>query len=125
MLSYTSLNRALAAERERAVHEKARDAWERRQRGELQIRTATDDDRPALDRLASSPLPAGTLILAEDGGRIVAAMAIRDGTTIADPARATAAIVAMLRLRAQQLNPRPRRTRASRCRRRANASAAS
>ena len=44
---------------------------------------------------------------------IVAAMAVKDGATIADPFRSTAPIVAMLRLRADQINgtrPRSRRT---------------
>jgi hypothetical protein len=128
MLTYTSLTRTLAAERERALREKARDAWQRRQRGELKIRTASDADMPALVRLArldSSPPPTGTIVVAEEAGGIVAAMAVDDGTTIADPFRATAPVVAMLRLRAQQLNPRPRRTRPSLRRLRANASSAS
>jgi hypothetical protein len=128
MLTYSSLNGAIAAERERALREKARDAWQRRQRGELKLRAASDADMPALFQLArldsSRPL-AGSVIVAEDNGEIVAAMAVDDGTTIANPFRATAAIVAMLRLRAEQLNPRPRRTRASRRRLRANASTAS
>jgi hypothetical protein len=113
MLSYSSLNRALAAERERALREKARDAWQRRQRGNLQIRAADDTDLPALQRLArldSGRLPTGSLIVAEDDGEIVAAMSAHDGTTIANPFRATSAIVAMLRLRADQLKPRPRRS---------------
>ena len=47
---------------------------------------------------------------------IVAAIAVEDGATIADPFRPTAPIVAMLRARADQLNgtrPRSRRTRRS------------
>ena len=106
MLTYSSLNGALAAERERALREKARTAWKRRQRGELMIRAATDDDAPSLLRLArldSSRPPAGRIVVAEDRGTIVAAMSIDDGATIADPFRATAAIVAMLRLRAEQV----------------------
>ena len=106
MLTYSSLNGALAAERERALREKARTAWKRRQRGELLIRAATDDDAPGLLRLArldSSRPPAGRIVVAEDRGTIVAAMSIDDGATIADPFRATAAIVAMLRLRAEQV----------------------
>jgi hypothetical protein len=106
MLTYSSLTGALAAERERALREKARTAWKRRQRGELQIRAATDADAPALLRLArldSSRPPAGSIVVAEDRGVLVAAMSIDDGATIADPFRATAAIVAMLRLRSQQI----------------------
>jgi hypothetical protein len=115
MLTYSSLNGALAAERERALREKARTAWKRRQRGELQIRAATDADAPALLRLArldSSRPPAGSIVIAEDQGVLVAAMSIDDGATIADPFRATAAVVAMLRLRSEQIRgetPRARR----------------
>ena len=127
MLNYSSLNRALAAERERALSEKARDAWQRRQRGDLHVRDASDADQPALLQLArldsSRPL-AGSVIVAEDNGEIVAAMAVADGTTIANPFRATAAIVAMLRLRAEQLNPPSRRKRISRRRLRTNPSTA-
>jgi hypothetical protein len=128
MLSYSSLNRALAAERERALREKARDAWQRRQRGDLQIRAADDTDLPALHRLArldSSRLPAGSLIVAVDDGEIVAAMSAADGTTIAHPFRATSAVVAMLRLRADHPNPRPRRSLFRSRRLRASAAAAS
>ncbi len=106
MLTYSSLNGALAAERERALREKARTAWKRRQRGELLIREATDADAPGLLRLArldSSRPPAGRIIVAEDRGTMVAAMSIDDGATIADPFRATAPVVAMLRLRAEQV----------------------
>ena len=112
MLSYSSLSRALADERERTLRENARAAWQRRQRGELQIRAATDADMLALVRLArldSSRPPAGTIIVAEDGGAITAALAAEDGATIADPFRATAPVVAMLRLRAEQLKPRSQR----------------
>ena len=106
MLTYSSLNGALAAERERALREKARNAWKRRQRGELQLRAATDADASALLRLArldSSRPPTGHIVVAEDGGELVAAISVDDGATIADPFRATAPIVAMLRLRADQI----------------------
>lgn len=112
MLTYSSLSGALAAERERALREKARTAWKRRQRGELQLREATDDDDAQLFRLARLDSrgrpPAGRLIVAEDGGEIVAALSLDDGDAIADPFRPTAAVVALLRLRANQTR-RPRR----------------
>jgi hypothetical protein len=112
MLSYSSLSGALAAERERAIREKSRDAWKRRQRGELTVRTATEADGADLLRLArldSSRPPSGQVIVAEDRGVMVAAMSVDNGATIADPFRATAAIVAMLHLRAEQLlEPRRR-----------------
>ena len=113
MLSYSSLSGALAAERERAIREKARDAWKRRQRGELKIRDANDDDAADLLRLArldsQGRPPAGRIIVAVDRGDLVAAMAVESGDTIADPFRATAPVVALLSLRAAQLRaPKPR-----------------
>ena len=108
MLTYSSLSGALAAERERAMREKARDAWKRRQRGELKFRDATDDDAADLLRLArldsQARPPAGRIILAIDRGELVAAMSVESGDMIADPFRATAPIVALLRLRAAQLS---------------------
>jgi hypothetical protein len=107
MLSYSSLSGALAAERERAIREKSRDAWRRRQRGELKLRDATDADAADLLRLARLDSrgrpPAGKLVVAEDRDVLVAAMSVDDGAVIADPFRATAAIVTMLRLRAEQM----------------------
>ena len=131
MLSYSSLTGALAAEREREIREKTRNAWRRRQRGDLKIRAATDDDAPSLLRLArldsQGRPPSGTIIVAEDDGTIVAAMALEDRASIADPFRATAPILAMLRLRADQLqagSAPSRRTRRSLRRLRPNASTA-
>ena len=107
MLSHSSLSGALAAERERALREKARHAWKRRQRGELKLRDATDADGTHLLRLArldsQGRPPAGKLIVAEEDGVLVAAIAVESGAVIADPFKATAAIVAMLRLRADNL----------------------
>jgi hypothetical protein len=45
----------------------------------------------------------GALVVAEDGGELIAAMSVDDGATIANPFRATAPVVAMLRLRAEQV----------------------
>ena len=117
MLSYSSLSGALAAERERAIREKSRDAWHRRQRGELKLRDATDDDAADLLRLArldSQPRPPPALIVAMDRGVLVAAMSVESGNTIADPFQATAPVVAMLRLRAEQMR-RARPPSAPRC----------
>ena len=112
MLTYSSLSGALAAERERALREKSRTAWKRRQRGELKLREATADDDAQLFQLARLDSrgrpPAGRLIVAEDDGRLVAALSLDDGDTIADPFRPTAAVVALLRLRANQVRG-PRR----------------
>jgi len=103
MLSYASLSDALADERERAVREKSRTAVERQRRGDLYLRPAVDADMASLVRLAridSSRPPAGAILVAEDAGEIVAATSLDDGATIADPFRATAQVVALLKLRA-------------------------
>ena len=117
MLSYSSLSHALAAERERAIREKSRDAWHRRQRGELKLRDATDADAASLLRLArldsQARPPAGKTIVAQDRGEVVAAMSVDSGAVIADPFKATAPVVAMLRLRAEQMRastPRSQRS---------------
>jgi hypothetical protein len=115
MLSYSSLSSALATERDLAAREKARTAWERRQRGDLRIRAAVDADSVSIlhvARLDSSRPPVGTILVAEDAGEIVAAIAVEDGATVANPFRVTAPVVAVLRLRAEQLRgsgPRRRR----------------
>jgi hypothetical protein len=129
MLSYSSLTGALANERERAIREKSRDAWQRRQRGELKLRDATDADAADLLRLArldsQGRPPAGKLVVAVDQGDLVAAISVDSEDVIADPFKATAPIVAMLRLRAEQLRPRSqRRTVPSLRRLRARAAAA-
>src|SRR5215210_6653381 len=115
MLTYSSLPGALAAERERALREKARTAWQRRRRGEVQIRAAADADASSLLRLArldSSRPVSGAVLVAVEEGEIVAALSLERGAVVADPFRPTAALVDMLRLRADQLRgdpPRPRR----------------
>src|SRR5207248_67036 len=87
------------------------------------IRAAEAADVYALERLAAldtAPLaavelaeqaPAGGVLVAESGGRIVAALALKDGLAVADPLAHTAAIVRLLRVRASQLARarRPRR----------------
>jgi|1186.fasta_scaffold627490_2 hypothetical protein len=115
MLSYSSLSGALADERERAIRDKARDAWCRHQTGRLKLRGATVSDAADLYRVArldSQPSPpAGRLVVAIDDDVLVAAVAVESGAVIADPFRSTAPIVALLRLRAATMRtpaPRPR-----------------
>jgi hypothetical protein len=112
MLSYSSLSSALADERERALREKARDAWRRQQSGRLKLRNATFADAADLHRLArldSRPSPpSGPLVVAVEDGTMVAAVSVSSGDAIADPFRPTAAVVALLRLKARATSP-PRR----------------
>jgi hypothetical protein len=77
------------------------------------IRTATNADTDALDRLAqldSSLVPAEPLLIAEVDGKLVAALSASDGSVIADPFSYTKETVSLLRRRAQGAGtPRARR----------------
>src|SRR3954465_586681 len=67
------------------------------------IRPAYPDDASPLERLARldsrRPLD-GPMLVAERDGRVLAAIATRDGATIADPFSPTADLVALLELHA-------------------------
>ncbi len=73
---------------------------------EVTVRVGGTSDAKALRRLAitdsAEPL-GGPVLLAEADGRVVAAVALAGGRTIADPFVRTAAIVQMLELRAAQI----------------------
>ncbi|UGS35270.1 hypothetical protein [Capillimicrobium parvum] len=61
---------------------------------------------PALERLAAldgAPLPAGPRLIAEIGGRPIAAVGLRGGEAVADPFERSAPFVELLRVRAGQL----------------------
>jgi hypothetical protein len=77
------------------------------------IRLAAADDGRELDLLARVH-GAGVLrspsLIAELGGRPVAAMSLRDRSVIADPGERTADVVELLRLRASQLLGSSRRS---------------
>jgi hypothetical protein len=78
----------------------------------LLIRSATAADAAALRRLAaldSRRLSPGPHLIAELDGRAVAALSRSDGAVVADPFTRTDPIVALLRRRAEQLTPAPRR----------------
>lgn len=73
---------------------------------DLTLRVCTDADLPELQRLAerdSSVVPAGRLLAAEAGGRILAAISIESRAVIADPFVATGDAVDLLRRRALQI----------------------
>ena len=70
------------------------------------MRRATADDSARIRTLAlldNKRVPAGPFLVAETGGEIVAARSLTTGCVIADPFRLTSDIVAMLRLRANQV----------------------
>jgi hypothetical protein len=72
------------------------------------MRRATADDAfriRMLARLDDKRLPAGPFLVAETSGEIVAARSLTTGTVVADPFRLTSDIVAMLGVRAGQLDP--------------------
>jgi hypothetical protein len=81
------------------------------------IRAARGSDGSALERLAaldSATVPAGSLLVAEANGRLVAAIASSTGEAIADPFLPTADVIALLQLRVAGARPRGRRTPAGR-----------
>ena len=88
------------------------------------VRLAEKGDARELVRLAaldSAQVPSGPALRAEVDGRAVAALPLLGGSAIADPFRRTAAMVAMLELRALQLRGEgrfaaPGRSRAERLR---------
>ena len=82
------------------------------------IRAARGSDGADLERIAqldSTHVPAGSLLVAETDGRLVAAIASSSGEAIADPFLPTADVVALLELRAAGARaPRSRRALAGR-----------
>ena len=77
-------------------------------RGRIVIRRADAHDSVALERLvelAERPEPpAQPVLLAESDGQLVAAVSTATGETVSDPFVATADVIALLRLRARQLD---------------------
>jgi hypothetical protein len=70
------------------------------------MRLATPADDTAVERLAaldSATVPAGPLLLGTLDGVPAAAIGITNGDVVADPFRPTAALVDLLRLRAEHL----------------------
>jgi hypothetical protein len=80
--------------------------------GQVTIRTLSEQDRESVVSLAqldSSPPPGGELLGAVVEGRLVAALALSSGESIADPFLPTEGARSLLELRARQLSPRRRR----------------
>jgi len=75
------------------------------------LRFASPADRGPLARLAeldSSTPPRQPVLLAEVDGQLRAALALTDGTLVADPFQPTADLIHLLRSRARQLDATPR-----------------
>ena len=73
----------------------------------VMLRPATVADDAAVWRLAqldSSAVPTGPVLIAEVGGRPLAAPGVLDGRAIADPFERTAELIDLLRLRASHLS---------------------
>lgn len=74
--------------------------------GSVTVRMASPADAAALDRLAaldSARAPQLPALLAELGGQAVAALSLLDGAVVSDPFTPTTELVALLELRARQL----------------------
>lgn len=69
----------------------------------ISLSTETDRDRIAeLAQLDGKPAPQGEALIAEVDGRLVAAVGVRDGASVADPFVLTADTVELLEARAEQ-----------------------
>jgi hypothetical protein len=79
----------------------------------ITIRPAYADDDLTLTRLAAldsaDAAPAAPLLVAEVDGRLVAALSLSDGSSIADPFTRTAQLLELLRKAAAPSHVRPRR----------------
>jgi hypothetical protein len=79
---------------------------------EITVRRSVPGDRSELERLAaldSARPPTGPALVAEAGSGMLAALPLGSGRPIADPFEPTAALVALLRLRAEQMAGTPHR----------------
>jgi hypothetical protein len=77
----------------------------------IAVRALSDADAPQVQRLAeldSAAAPVGNLLGAEVEGSLVAVLSLSNGHVISDPFQASAPSVALLQLRATQLEA-PRR----------------
>ena len=80
----------------------------------ISIRRAVAADLSQLERLAaldSARPPRGPALVAEADSRMLAALPLGSGRPIADPFEPTAEVVALLRLRAEQLRAEDERSR--------------
>jgi hypothetical protein len=109
MYVHPELTRGLAEERLEILRRAAMSRRPHRRvvgEEEIRIRLAGAADLPALERLAALDgklLATDRHVVADVGGRLVAAVSLVDGSPIADPFFETAPVVRLLELRAQQL----------------------
>ena len=76
----------------------------------MTLRFASAGDQRSLARLAeldSSAPPTQPVLLAEVDGQLRAALAVTDGTVVADPFHPTADLIDLLRARARHLDATP------------------
>ena len=79
---------------------------------DITVRRSVAADRNELERLAAldgARPPTGPALVAEADSRMLAALPLGSGRPIADPFEPTAAIVALLELRARQIEAAPKR----------------
>jgi hypothetical protein len=79
---------------------------------DITVRHAVSGDRSELERLAaldSGTPPRGPALVAEANSRLLAALPLGSGRPIADPFEPTAEVVALLAMRAKQLEDAPKR----------------
>ena len=79
---------------------------------DITVRRSVSGDSSALERLAaldSARPPTGPALVAEADSRMLAALPLGSGRPIADPFEPTAAVVALLELRAEQIAAAPQR----------------
>jgi hypothetical protein len=79
---------------------------------DITVRRSVPGDRGELERLAvldSARPPTGPALVALTDSRMLAALPLGSGRPIADPFEPTAAILALLRLRAEQMAATPER----------------
>lgn len=108
------LSKELAGEHIRDLREAARGARVRAEDkpeshdafDHVSVRPFTEEDIDTVRLLAaldSKQMPTGAVLVAERSGEVIAAIALDGGDVLADPFKPTADVVALLKLRASQL----------------------
>ena len=72
----------------------------------VSVRIAGDDDAAAIRRVAAldgKRVPMGEVLVAEADSKVIAALSIDDGSRVADPFSWTSDVVALMEMRAAQL----------------------